>query len=201
MIGFALLGVGVTTLTVLGLRDTPAYDDPGHFGPRAIAGMQLAQSTSCTRCHTPGSAASPIAETRITRDPEWLVGHVADPEVIAPGIRPAPRGGMNRLEGRAILAYMTKLRAGGRPPEVARDQKLAAMVFSTRCINCHKIDGDGGTAGPDLTHTGQKRDARWLRNWISDPSAIDPDAEMPSFGERLSPDEMSAIVNDLARRK
>jgi hypothetical protein len=24
-------------------------------------------------------------------DPEWLAGHVADLEVIAPGLRPAPR--------------------------------------------------------------------------------------------------------------
>jgi len=199
--GFAVLGIGIVGLTLLGLRDLPARVDPSHFGPRAIAGLALAQAPSCLRCHTPGGAASPMDETRIRRDPEWLVAHVADPEVIAPGLRPAPPGGMSRLQGRAILAYLTTLGAGGHPPQASDEQQRASMVFATRCVTCHRIDGDGGATGPDLSHVGQRRDAAWLRTWITDPSVVDADAEMPAFGERLTPEEMTAIVNDLARRK
>jgi cytochrome c1 len=41
----------------------------------------------------------------------------------------------------------------------------------------------------------------WLQQWIADPEAVDPDAQMPSFGDRLTPDELTAVSNYLAARK
>jgi mono/diheme cytochrome c family protein len=63
------------------------------------------------------------------------------------------------------------------------------------------IDGEGGDQGPDLTHAGHKRDAAWLRSWISDPEAMDELADMPPFEDRLTPEELTAIANFLAARK
>jgi cytochrome c1 len=39
-----------------------------------------------------------------------------------------------------------------------------------------------------------------LREWITEPEAVDPFASMPSFRD-LSESEMTAIVNYLAARK
>jgi mono/diheme cytochrome c family protein len=64
------------------------------------------------------------------------------------------------------------------------------------------VDGEGdGSAGGDLSHIGRKHDAAWLREWISDPATIDELAEMPAFGDRLSDEEMDAVVSYLAARK
>jgi cytochrome c1 len=48
---------------------------------------------------------------------------------------------------------------------------------------------------------GATRDAKWLRDWITEPEAVDPFASMASFKEVLSEAEMTAIVNYLAARK
>jgi len=56
-------------------------------------------------------------------------------------------------------------------------------------------------AGPDLTHEGTRHDAKWLKDWISEPETIDPAANMPSFLGRLTDEQLAAIANYLAARK
>jgi mono/diheme cytochrome c family protein len=200
--GVACVGAARVALTWLGLQDAPAHADPDDWGPVAIAGREVAADGRCVRCHTTGGAASALASTRLRRDPEWLLHHVQDPEVIAPGVRQPPEGGMNELAGRAVLTYMSKLRAGSRGPEVSDEVRIASRVFATRCANCHAMDGDGeARAGGDLSHAGREHDAAWLRAWITDPATIDELAEMPAFGDRLSPEEMAAIVGYLAAKR
>ena len=48
---------------------------------------------------------------------------------------------------------------------------------------------------------GEKRDAKWLHAWIADPEAVDEKADMPAFGDRLSPQELTAVAEFLAARK
>jgi ubiquinol-cytochrome c reductase cytochrome b subunit len=199
---FAVVGLSIAALTWLGLEDSPAHADPDDWGPVTIAGRELAADERCVTCHREGGAAGELRATRMRRDPEWLVSHVQDPEMIAPGLRPAPAGGMNALSGRAVLAYMAKVRAGSTGPDVDEGERIASRVFGSRCANCHAIDGEGDpTAGGDLSRVGSKHDAKWLREWISDPATIDENADMPAFGDRLSDDEMTAIVNYLAARR
>ena len=38
-----------------------------------------------------------------------------------------------------------------------------------------------------------KHDAATLRRWIVDPEQVDPDADMPSFGDRLTAAQLDAI--------
>lgn len=199
---FAVVGAAVVALTWLGLQDSPAHADPDHWGPIAIAGRELARDQRCVTCHRPGGAASALERTRLRRDREWLIHHVQDPEMIAPGLREPPPGGMNELSGRAVLLYMNKLRAGSLGPDVSPEVATASRVFGTRCASCHSLDREGDpTAGGELDHVGSEHDAKWLREWITDPSAIDETVDMPAFGERLTPEEMDAIVNHLSRRK
>ena len=63
------------------------------------------------------------------------------------------------------------------------------------------VDGEGGVIGPDLTRVGVQRDAKWLHDWITQPDAVDPAANMPAFGDVLTEREMTVIVNYLAARK
>jgi ubiquinol-cytochrome c reductase cytochrome b subunit len=199
---FAVLGTLIVALTYLGLADSPAHADPARWGPLSIAGHEFAQDGRCTSCHRVGGAWSPLATTRLRKPAEWLLAHAADPETIVPGSRRAPAGGMTPSQARSILSYMRTLRAGGTsPPPIEGEGRVATFVLGRYCANCHVVDGAGGTEGPDLTHAGAKRDAMWLQQWIADPEAVDPDAQMPSFGDRLTPDELTAVSNYLAARK
>ena len=200
-LGFVVLGISIVSLTVLGLKDSPAHADPSHWGPLALAGRELVKDQRCTTCHRIGAAANPLTETRLRRDREWLLAHIADPEVIAPGARKPPPGGMREAQARAILSYMEKMRAGGTAPEPQGETRIAVMAIGSWCGSCHLIDGEGVNQGPDLTRAGKEHDAKWLHAWISDPAEVDELADMPAFNDRLKPEELTAIANYLAARK
>ena len=198
---FVLLGAGVISLTYLGLKDTPARADASHWGPLPLAGRVFVQDQRCQTCHRIGGAANPITDTRLRKDPEWLLAHVADPEIIAPGSRKPPPGGMSQSQARSILSYMRRLREGSSAPEPEGETRVAVLVLGRWCANCHVVDGEGVKQGPDLTRAGKEHGVKWLHDWISDPAEIDELADMPAFNDRLTPEELTAISNYLAARK
>jgi ubiquinol-cytochrome c reductase cytochrome b subunit len=199
--GFAIIGVGIIVLTYLGNKDTPAHANPLVWGPLPIAGHEFARDARCVTCHVVGGAASPIETLRLRKDPEWLISHVRDPQVIAPGLREPPPGGMNEGQARSIASYLRKVRVGVPVPELAAERRLASLVIGRHCASCHMVDGEGGSVGPDLTRVGARHDTAWLRDWITQPDAVDPAASMPAFGDVLRSDEMGAIVDHLAARR
>src|SRR6185437_10511364 len=85
-----LVVVAVSTLTWLGFRDTPREQDPTKRSARAVAGLDISKSERCVRCHRVGGAGPDLSRGRINRDAQWIQAHVADPEMIASGLRPAP---------------------------------------------------------------------------------------------------------------
>jgi nitric oxide reductase subunit C len=196
-----LVAVAMSSLTWFGFRDMPQEKDSAPWNPRAVAGQDIASSSRCTGCHSTGGAGPDLTSGRISRDDEWIASHLTDPGMIAPGASLPASAGLKALEAQAVLAYVEKIRQGARPPRLSPEDRIAANVFATRCVSCHTLNGDGGTEGPDLTHEGQKHDAAWLAAWITDPSAVDPIADMPSFGGRITGAELTAISNYLAARK
>ena len=130
---FVLLGTGVVSLTYLGLKDSPAHADPSQWGPLSLSGREFVEDKRCTTCHRVGGAANPIADTRLRRDPEWLLAHVPDPEIIAPGLRKPPVGGMRESQARSILSYLQKVRAGGNAPAPTGETRTAVLVLGRWC--------------------------------------------------------------------
>src|SRR5439155_22011930 len=129
-----------------------------------------------------------LSRGRINRDDEWILQHVQDPEMIAPGLRTPPGDALKIVEARAVVAYAGKVRAAAPPPKISAEDRLASDVLGTKCIACHTIDGDGGHEGPDLSHAAKKPDrtAAWFKRWITDPGLVNPDADMPAFGGTLT---------------
>ncbi len=199
MLGVAAGVLGIVALTTLGWRDRPVSAPAGEWSMRAIGGRQFAAAAKCARCHSESGMADALEEVSMSRGPEWLNGHVTDPEMIAPGLREPPTAVTER-EGAALIAYVrqaTRQQYPGYPEPIER----AAWVWARYCVGCHVIDGDGGSDGPVLSHIGSKHDAPKLRSWIVDPEAVKPDTDMPAFGKRLSPQQLDAISQYLASRK
>jgi ubiquinol-cytochrome c reductase cytochrome b subunit len=190
--------LAVAVLTSLGWRDRPVSSGNG-WTLRAIGGRTLVTSARCERCHSESAITEPLDRTPITRGVDWAAGHIADPESIAPGFREPPNAATQR-EAAAVIAYIHQLSRAPYPGYPVQTE-AAAAVFARYCVGCHAIDGDGGKDGPDLSQIGAKHDAATLRRWVIDPEAIDPDAEMPAFGKRLSAAQLDAISAYLASRK
>ena len=189
----------VSALTFLGWRDRPQNASATDWTLREIGGRAVVAGSGCTRCHASDGMADPLEQLTATRGVEWISGHVQDPEMIAPGLREAPSTPTDR-EVAAMVAYIR--RASRQPyPGFPRQTEVAATVYARYCVGCHVIDGDGGKEGPELTNIGATRDAALLRRIVADPESVDPDAEMPAFAKRLSPEELEAIVALLAARR
>jgi ubiquinol-cytochrome c reductase cytochrome b subunit len=190
--------LAIVILTALGWRDRPVTGSSA-WTVREIAGGVFVRGNQCARCHADAGMADPLDRLPSTRAPEWIAGHVVDPEMIGPGLREAP-GQVHEREAAAMVAYLHRLSRQGYPGFDAQIE-TAAAVFARHCIGCHTLDRDGGTDGPDLSRIGAKHEAARLRVWIADPPSVDPEAEMPSFGRRLTPLELDAIAGYLASRK
>jgi ubiquinol-cytochrome c reductase cytochrome b subunit len=188
--------ITLVALTSAAWSDVPKAPASTEWTVREIAGATLARARDCQRCHAPGKLADPLEQLALARPIPWLQNHFADPEVIAPGVRPLPPS--NEREGAAIIAY---LKHGGAPPELSPRIRDASVLFALHCISCHVIDGEGGTDGPDLSRVGRKRDAEWLRRWIARPVAMKSDAEMPAFDQKLSDRDLDRLAAFLALRR
>jgi mono/diheme cytochrome c family protein len=76
-------------------------------------------------------------------------------------------------------------------PSAERGQ---ALFRKKGCTGCHRIRGQGGSIGPDLTFEGEVagHDADWHRRHLADPRAVTPGSTMPPF--RLSEAETADLI-------
>lgn len=71
------------------------------------------------------------------------------------------------------------------------------------CIGCHKIKGEGGAVGPELTSIYADKDPDYIRQSILNPNAVIADGFQgnimpPNFGERIGDTEMDSLIAYLA---
>ncbi|MFN7995740.1 MAG: c-type cytochrome [Bryobacteraceae bacterium] len=64
-------------------------------------------------------------------------------------------------------------------PELAEGRRL----FETHgCRGCHKLNGVGGSVGPDLSEEGAvRRQPQWLEKHFLNPNVVSPSSAMPNF--------------------
>jgi ubiquinol-cytochrome c reductase cytochrome b subunit len=87
--------------------------------------------------------------------------------------------------------------AGSEKVASANAQKGQELYQSTGCAACHKINGQGGAAGPDLSNEGNKgRSADWLMAQIRNPKANNPASTMPPYPS-LSQEQLENLVTYL----
>ena len=61
------------------------------------------------------------------------------------------------------------------------DAAKARLLIRDRlpCLGCHRLDGEGGRVGPELTGVGERRDASYVLAMLRDPQATVPGTAMP----------------------
>ena len=69
------------------------------------------------------------------------------------------------------------------------------------CFTCHRLNGEGGTVGPDLTMEGTRgRTAEWLVGHFKDPPAYVHGSVMPPF-KNLTDEQLRALTGFLQNQK
>ena len=85
------------------------------------------------------------------------------------------------------------------PSESAKPGK--ALFLAQGCTGCHKVNGGGGSVGPDLSAEGSKgRTQGWLRLQIRNPKAHNPSTIMPAFSS-LTDQQLERLVGFLLSLK
>ena len=190
----------LVTLTTLGARDKPAQPGAGEWTLQEQAGaMMIADGPRCAKCHSiDANIAAPIQAGAIRQNENWLAGHIADPEVIAAGVRQPPP--TNERDNKAMLAALARMRSGA-APTLPAEERQAVSLFSRHCFTCHTIGTAGGDEGPKLTTVGKKLNAAAIAARIADPVSVSPDAEMPAFAGKLTQPEIASLAAWLAAHK
>lgn len=67
------------------------------------------------------------------------------------------------------------------------------------CRGCHRIEGRGGSQGPDLTGVGQRFSRERLRLQLLQPARLDTATTMPAY-DHLVPAEIELLLDFLARQ-
>lgn len=92
---------------------------------------------------------------------------------ISNGIPGTPMPGLFYSPDRVwqIVAYIRSLNAAATASARGNVTHGAALFQSSGCVRCHRINGEGGRLGPDLSQIGQTRSPEFLRRSIVDPNA------------------------------
>jgi len=133
--------------------------------------------------------------------------------------------GLSEAELKAVVAYLqqwngaevtVKIPTGteAAPEDDDEDESEGRELLATAeeviaefsCGACHKVAGEEGEVGPDLSAIGTKRDKGHLRQSILDPNAeisegFEPDAMPADYGEQLYAKELELVVEYLAALK
>lgn len=85
---------------------------------------------------------------------------------------------------------------------LSAEARKGADLFETMgCSSCHRVNGSGGTFGPDLSKEGAKnRSQQWLADQIVNPKGHNPNSTMPSFAlSKQKVDDMVDFLQTLGR--
>jgi cytochrome c oxidase cbb3-type subunit III len=70
-----------------------------------------------------------------------------------------------------VVAYIRSLNTGKRAKPTADVAQGAELFKSKGCYQCHRVNGEGGRLGPDLSDIGKIRSVEHLRAALIDPNA------------------------------
>lgn len=130
----------------------------------------------CAGCHGPAGEGSrgpalKVAALQRTNDLEGLINLLRRgiPGTEMSAIAPQA---INDSRLRALAGYVLGLRTTAATPASARLAR-GREFFRTKgkCLDCHRVNGEGSPYGPDLSEIGRQREPKWLHRALLEPEA------------------------------
>jgi cytochrome c oxidase subunit 2 len=106
----------------------------------------------------------------------------------------------------ALTGALTMTTAFAKPPKKAPPKKPSVtkadavagkkVYAANGCGGCHKIAGQGGDNGPDLTKfaADKTHDAKWAAVQIKDPKQHKADSPMPPYADKIKGKDLDNLV-------
>ncbi|MBI4888464.1 MAG: c-type cytochrome [Acidobacteria bacterium] len=166
-------------------------------------GREVIANAGCIACHDiPGFSLEELRAPRLESvgykvRPEWLRTWLADPKAYLAQAR-MPNFRLEPPEIDSLSAFLLAQRETA-PLDSAgidwskADRDRGRTVFGeARCVTCHRLEGRGGTMGPELTTVGSKVGRAWLFSFIKDPTHDQPGTLMLRY--RFTDDQIRDLV-------
>jgi nitric oxide reductase subunit C len=214
--GTIISAVIFVALTYDTLKQIPKRTDSAGLTPQVVAGKWVWQEKNCNDCHTilgiGGYYAPDLTKEGKLRSSDWLKKFLKNPRAVMPEPRQMPNQHLTDTQIDDVVAFLqwvSNIHTNGWPPqpEVAQNGVVAPessegslLLGRNGCTACHKINGMGGSVGPDLSHVGSRRDAPWIAQQITEPASHYPKTIMPSF-KTLSKTQVDELVHYLSNLK
>lgn len=204
--------VALIALTYDSHTQFPALTHEEKLNGQVAAGKWVWQKYNCNDCHTilgiGGYYAPDLTKVMERRDAGWINRFMQNPTAVWPAARKMPNlhlSGQEISDLTAFLTWVGGIDTNGWPPKplvaaAASGNPGEAVYMSQGCSSCHKMNGVGGSVGPDLTHVGSRKNSEWIRAQIKDPKSHNPNSIMPSFA-RLPEKDLEELANYLAGLK
>lgn len=226
--GTVLCGAAFIGLTIDTFRQIPALTNQQNMNESVIRGKHLFDRNNCMGCHTilgeGGYYAPELTKVYDRRGEAFIKAMLKDPEKMYPGRRKMQKydftdeqmtdivsflkwiGEMN-LQGfppKPNLAQVADISASAKtdPKEAVVHRADRPQVFNQMCIACHALEGQGGAIGPALDGVGSRRDADYIKKWLTDPASLKADSRMPKLPLTESDiTELTAFLSQLKEAK
>ncbi len=190
---------------------------------QVVAGKRVFEKHNCNDCHTIlgfGAYYAPDLTKVVRRvGADGIRYRVKSPEkAFAASLRKMPQQNLTDEEVEKLIAFFTwigEIDNNDWPPQdsakrLTRGEEAmvasamaspGAAVFQRRgCMNCHALNGKGGSVGPALDAAGKRMKQAEIKRYIRDPKAVNPKAIMPAQKE-LSAKELEEVAGFLANLK
>jgi cbb3-type cytochrome oxidase cytochrome c subunit len=184
-------------------------------------GVQLMKESGCFGCHN--ITAFQPERIKIGPDlerigskvnPEWIVKWIKNPKSYLPDTR-MPDALLSDENVKAIASFLLNLTDSSIPPEPMMNDKLTLearlekgrkLIESSRCANCHKIEGieqEGFVKveglGPSLINIKVKAKKGWVVEWLKNTQGLHTNTMMPTFN--FTDDQALAITEYLMNQR
>lgn len=153
--------------------DDPAMKDapqPLTTHPGDIMLNHPKERFGCTICHQGQGLATTAADAH-GHVPHW----------------PAPMLALDRLDEACAKCHTERSLPGAARYNAAMD-----LFYAKACLSCHKLRGQGGVVGPDISQVGALHDAEWHFKHLKDPKSVVETSKMPN--PDLSDEQADALV-------
>jgi len=169
------------------------FVNEGEKNSSVQAGEKLfKKKKSCFACHQleeeeekiGGRIGPDLSQAGVRYGPEWLYAWIMNPHAYKPETK-MPNMAVASQEAQVLVAFLSGLGSESQvtPEEfkpflqAAGNPETGKSLFldpegKVYCSKCHRVAGDGGTIGPDLSFVGTSRSRLFLLESILDPKAV-----------------------------
>jgi nitric oxide reductase subunit C len=204
-------------LTVDTRRQFDALTHADTLDDQVVSGKRAFERHNCNDCHTllgfGGYYAPDLTRVYSRLGEDSIRRRLKNPEVaFADSYRKMPQQHLSDEEIGDLIAYLrwvSRIENNDWPPQHSESRwesstrRLlagavltpgAALIKESGCLACHTLGDQGGTQGPRLEWVAERRDARWIADYLRDPGSFAKGTIMPPYAQ-LS-DEQRMMIGE-----